>query len=386
LCRLLLSQPDILLLDEPTNHLDIDSRTWLETFLTSYKGLVISITHDRYFLDNVAQYILEVEAGRLHPFTGNYGAWIRHKEQRLIAEQKKDKNMEKIIAQELAWSKKNPKGQQAKSKAMLNSLEKKTVQRDVLSIARRIESGSLVIPEGPRLGDNVVEIKNLSYQINNRVVFENLSFSLSPGKVVGILGPNGSGKTTLLKCITQCHAPTSGTIKVGGSVRIGYNAQTRDTLNDKKTVWEEVCGGRDEIEVTKGTTIPARNYVAQFNFKGADQQKRIGELSGGERNRVSLAKSLAQGCNLIILDEPTNDLDINTMQKLEEALKEFNGAAIVVTHDRKFLESLADELIIFQEEGGKVMYYPGTYEEWRKSRNGDSEALKSRKHRKFASA
>eukprot|EP00456_Euglypha_rotunda_P051152 TRINITY_DN4128_c0_g1_i6.p1 TRINITY_DN4128_c0_g1~~TRINITY_DN4128_c0_g1_i6.p1 ORF type:complete len:576 (-),score=68.29 TRINITY_DN4128_c0_g1_i6:164-1891(-) len=384
LCRLLLSEPDILLLDEPTNHLDAESVAWIERFLKDYKGLVIAITHDRYFLDNVAGYILEIDAGRLIPFKGNYGEWLSQKQERLNSEKKQEKNLERILAQELEWIKKCSRGQQAKSKARVAAFEKKTEEKTTTALSRRIESGSLVIPEGPRLGDNVVTVNNLSVAFDDRIIFENISFQIRPGKALGIIGPNGSGKTTLLKCITSCQSPTSGSVSLGKSVCIGYNAQTREALDNTKTVWEEICGGREYIEVAKGTSVLARNYVAQFNFRGTDQQKRIGQLSGGERNRVSLAKSLAQGCNLIILDEPTNDLDVNTLRNLEEALVEFGGAAIVVTHDRWFLDRLADELLIFQEDGTAV-HFQGNWSQWEaaQTRHGTRSSPKSRKFKKI---
>jgi len=364
LCRLLLSEPDILLLDEPTNHLDTESVAWMEQFLRSYRGLVIAITHDRYFLDNVAGYILEIEAGRLHPFKGNYQRWLENKQMRLLAEKKHSKHLERTLEKELAWIKKGSKGGRA-SKA--KDLERQSNDIRERNINKKIESGALIIPEGPRLGTRILEIRDLQLIYDGRVLFDNLSLTLKKNTILGVIGPNGSGKTSLLRLIVGDSLPTRGEIEIGETVRIGYNAQTRETLNPERMVWEEICAGQEFVEVAPGAQMMGRAFVAQFNFSGPQQQKLVKQLSGGERNRLALAKSLAKGCNLIILDEPTNDLDVQTLRSLEEALVDFNGAAIVVSHDRWFLDRVATEILAFQEDGS-VVYFEGNYSEWEKVR------------------
>ncbi len=368
LCRLLLTQPDILLLDEPTNHLDAESVQWLEKHLQQYKGTVIAVTHDRYFLDNVAGWILELDRGHGIPWKGNYSSWLEQKQQRLALEEKSESRRQKTLKRELEWIHMSQKARQAKGKARVNAYEKLLSQehekyRDDLEI---------LIPNGPRLGDVVIEAKGVSKAYGDRVLFENLDFMLPPGGIVGVIGPNGAGKTTLLRLIIKTEEPDSGTFKIGETVKLGYVDQSRDTLSADKNVWEEISGGQETLAL--GTReLNSRAYVASFNFLGADQQKKVGALSGGERNRVHLAKMLKEGANVILLDEPTNDLDVNTLRALEEALEEFAGCAVVVSHDRWFLDRVATHILAFEGDS-RVTWFDGNfsdYEEDKRRRLGD---------------
>jgi ATP-binding cassette ChvD family protein len=371
LCRLLLSSPDMLILDEPTNHLDAESVAWLERFLQEYPGTVVAVTHDRYFLDNVAGWILELDRGRGIPWEGNYSSWLEQKETRLEQEERKEAGRQKAIKAELEWVRSNPKGRHAKSKARLARFEE--LQSD--DFQKRSETKSLYIPPGPRLGDLVIEAKGISKSFGDRLLYENVSFNLPKGGIVGIIGPNGAGKTTLFRMITGQEQPDDGEFKVGDTVDIAYVDQSRDDLDGSKTVWEEISEGLDNITVGK-YTFPSRAYVGRFNFKGDDQQKFIKDLSGGERNRVHLAKLLRKGGNLLLLDEPTNDLDVETLRALEEALLDFPGCAVVISHDRWFLDRIATHILAFEGDS-QVTWFEGNYsdyEEDRKRRLGD-EAL-----------
>lgn len=368
LCRLLLSSPDMLILDEPTNHLDAESVAWLERFLKEYKGTVIAVTHDRYFLDNVAGWILELDRGHGIPWEGNYSSWLEQKEQRLAIEEKKEDSRQKTIKAELEWIRSSPKARQAKSKARLQRFEE-------LSSAehqKRSETQSLYIPPGPRLGELVIETNNIRKQYGNKLLYEELSFKLPRGGIVGVIGANGSGKTTLFRMMTGEEKPDSGNFKIGETVVIGYVEQSRDSLDGAKTVWEEISDGLDNITIGN-YTIPSRGYVSRFNFKGEDQQKFIKDLSGGERNRVHLAKLLKSGGNLLLLDEPTNDLDVETLRALEEAILNFPGCIVVISHDRWFLDRIATHILAFEGDS-KVLWYEGNYsdyEEDRKNRLGE---------------
>ena len=368
LCRLLLSEPEMLLLDEPTNHLDADSVAWLERYLEQYPGTVIAVTHDRYFLDNVAGWILELDRGHGIPWEGNYSSWLEQKDIRLGQEEKSASARRKSIASELEWVRANPKGRQAKSKARIARFNDLVDQE----FQSRSETNEIYIPPGPRLGDKVVEIKNLRKAFGDKLLIDDLSFSLPPGGIVGIIGPNGAGKTTLFKMLTGVEAPDSGEIDHGDTVDIAYVDQSRDSLNDSKTVWEEISDGLDVLEVGKYQT-PSRAYVGRFNFKGPDQQKHIGSLSGGERNRVHLAKVLRQGGNVLLLDEPTNDLDVETLRALEVALTNFPGCAVVISHDRWFLDRIATHILAFEGDS-QVTWFSGNFAEYeadRKRRLGD---------------
>jgi ATP-binding cassette ChvD family protein len=371
LCRLLLSSPDMLILDEPTNHLDAESVAWLERFLQEYPGTVVAVTHDRYFLDNVAGWILELDRGRGIPWEGNYSSWLEQKEKRLEQEERKEAGRQKAIKAELEWVRSNPKGRHAKSKARLNRFEELSSD----DYQKRSETKSLYIPPGPRLGDLVIEAKGISKSFGDRLLYDDVSFNLPKGGIVGIIGPNGAGKTTLFRMITGQEQPDAGEFRVGDTVEIAHVDQSRDTLDGSKTVWEEVSEGLDNITVGK-YTIPSRAYVSHFNFKGEDQQKFIKDLSGGERNRVHLAKLLRRGGNLLLLDEPTNDLDVETLRALEEALLDFPGCAVVISHDRWFLDRIATHILAFEGDS-QVTWFEGNYsdyEEDRKRRLGD-EAL-----------
>ena len=367
LCRLLLTEPDILLLDEPTNHLDAESVQWLEKHLQNYKGTVIAVTHDRYFLDNVAGWILELDRGSGIPWKGNYSSWLEQKQQRLALEEKTDSKRQKTLKRELEWIHMSQKARQAKGKARVNAYEKLLSQeyekyRDDLEI---------IIPNGPRLGDVVIEAKGVSKAYGDRVLFENLDFMLPPGGIVGVIGPNGAGKTTLLKMIIKAEEPDSGTFKIGETVKLGYVDQSRDTLHAEKNVWEEISGGQETLALGN-RTLNSRAYVASFNFLGTDQSKKVGALSGGERNRVHLAKMLKEGANVILLDEPTNDLDVNTLRAMEEALEEFAGCAVVVSHDRWFLDRVATHILAFEGDS-QVTWFDGNfsdYEEDKRKRLG----------------
>jgi ATP-binding cassette ChvD family protein len=379
LCRLLLSEPDMLLLDEPTNHLDAASVAWLEKFLERYPGTVIAVTHDRYFLDNVAGWILELDRGHGIPWEGNYSSWLDQKEKRLATEEKQEQARQKSIKAELEWVRANPKARQAKSKARLSRFQELVAQ----DYQTRQETNEIYIPPGPRLGDLVIEITHLRKGFGDRLLIEDLSFQVPPGAIVGIIGPNGAGKTTLFRMLTGVEQPDSGTIRIGPSVQLAYVDQSRQSLDNTKTVWEELSGGEDIIRVGKYET-PSRAYVGRFNFKGAQQQQLIGELSGGERNRVHLAKVLKSGGNVLLLDEPTNDLDVETLRALEEALLDFPGCAVVISHDRWFLNRIATHILAFEGES-QVVWMQGNYSDYDadlRRRVGDDAASPHRIHYK----
>jgi sulfate-transporting ATPase len=368
LCRLLLSKPDMLLLDEPTNHLDAESVAWLEHFLHEYPGTVVAVTHDRYFLDNAAGWILELDRGHGIPYEGNYSAWLEQKEQRLGQEDRQEAAHHKALRQELEWVRTNPKGRQAKSKARIARFE----ELQAKDFQKRSETQELYIPPGPRLGDSVIEVENLGKSFGDRVLFEGVNFTIPKGAIVGIIGPNGAGKSTLFKMLMGTETPDKGTIRIGESVQLACVDQSRDSLNGKNTVWQEISDGLDNMTI--GTfQMPSRAYVGRFNFKGTDQQKFIQDLSGGERNRVHLAKLLSSGGNVLLLDEPTNDLDVETLRALEEALLSFPGCAVVISHDRWFLDRVATHILAFEEDGN-VSFFTGNYtdyEEDRVARLGD---------------
>jgi len=362
LCRLLLSKPDMLLLDEPTNHLDAESVAWLEHFLQEYSGTVVAVTHDRYFLDNVAGWILELDRGHGIPWEGNYSSWLEQKEKRLEQEEKTENARIKAMKAELEWVRSNPKGRHAKSKARLSRFEELNSQ----NYEKRNQTNELFIPPGPRLGDLVVEAKHVKKGFGERLLIEDLDFNLPRGGIVGVIGPNGAGKTTLFRMLTKNEAPDSGELRVGETVQVAYVDQSRDTLNASKTVWEEISGGHDIMQVGN-LELNSRAYVSRFNFRGTDQQKRIGDLSGGERNRVHLAKVLASGGNLLLLDEPTNDLDVETLRALEEALLDFPGCAVVISHDRWFLDRIATHILAFEGDS-QVTWFEGNYADYEKDR------------------
>jgi energy-dependent translational throttle protein EttA len=366
LCRLLLKEPDILLLDEPTNHLDAESVAWLEHHLQQYAGTVIAVTHDRYFLDNVAGWILELDRGKGIPWQGNYSSWLEQKRTRLQHEEKAESQRQKTLQRELDWIRMSPKGRHAKSKARISAYESLLSQEN----ERRGEELEIYIPPGPRLGDVVIEAQGVSKSFGDRLLFENLSFALPPGGIVGVIGPNGAGKTTLFRLITGQEQPDGGTFRTGETVKLAYIDQSR-TLDGDKTIWEEISGGQDTIQLGH-REVNSRAYVARFNFSGQDQQKKVGQLSGGERNRVHLAKMLKEGANVLLLDEPTNDLDVNTLRALEEALENFGGCAVVISHDRWFLDRIATHILAFEGES-KVVWFDGNYSEYeadRKARLG----------------
>src|SRR5215468_9643757 len=358
LCRLLLSKPDMLLLDEPTNHLDALSIAWLERYLEEYPSTVIAVTHDRYFLDNVAQWILELDRGHGIPWQGNYSSWLEQKEQRLKLEEREREALRKTLERELEWVRQNPKARQAKSKARLQRYEELASKE----FQERNETNEIYIPPGERLGDLVVEVTNLRKAYGDRLLIDNLSFSLPRGGIVGIIGPNGAGKTTLFRMLTGAEKPDAGDVRVGPTVRLAYVDQSRHALDDKKTVWQEVSGGLDMLKVGSYET-PSRGYLGRFNFKGAQQQQLIGDLSGGERNRVHLAKVLKSGGNVLLLDEPTNDLDVETLRALEEALLAFPGCAVVISHDRWFLDRIATHILAFEGDS-QVVWFEGNYQEY----------------------
>jgi ATP-binding cassette ChvD family protein len=358
LCRLLLSAPDMLLLDEPTNHLDAESVAWLERYLEEYPSTVIAVTHDRYFLDNVAQWILELDRGHGIPWQGNYSSWLEQKGQRLALEQREQEALKKTLARELEWVRTNPKARQAKSKARLARYEELASRE----FQERNETNEIYIPPGPRLGELVIEAENLRKGFGDRLLIDNFSFKLPPGGIVGIIGPNGAGKTTLFRMLTGADKPDSGTIRIGPTVRLAYVDQSRQSLDPAKSVWAEISGGLDIIKVD-GYETPSRSYVGRFNFRGTSQQQLIGELSGGERNRVHLAKVLRSGGNVLLLDEPTNDLDIETLRALEEALLSFPGCAVVISHDRWFLDRIATHIIAF-EGNSEVVWFEGNYQDY----------------------
>ncbi|WP_445396898.1 energy-dependent translational throttle protein EttA [Zobellella sp. An-6] len=367
MCKLLLEKPDMLLLDEPTNHLDAESVAWLERFLHDYEGTVVAITHDRYFLDNVAGWILELDRGEGIPWEGNYSSWLEQKDQRLAQEQSSEAARQKSIQKELEWVRQNPKGRQAKSKARMARFEELQNQ----DYQKRNETNELFIPPGPRLGDKVVEVEHLTKSYGDRVLIDDLSFSIPKGAIVGIIGPNGAGKSTLFRMLTGAEQPDAGSITLGDTVQLASVEQFRDAMDDKKTVWEEVSGGLDMMRIGN-LEIPSRAYLGRFNFKGTDQQKRVGELSGGERGRLHMAKLLQTGGNVLLLDEPTNDLDVETLRALENALLEFPGCAMVISHDRWFLDRIATHILDYKDEG-KVEFFEGNfteYEEWKKKTYG----------------
>ena len=362
LCKLLLSAPDMLLLDEPTNHLDAESVAWLQRFLHDFPGTVVTITHDRYFLDEVAGWILELDRGAGIPYEGNYSGWLEQKQKRLEQEGKAEDARVKSLSRELDWVRAAPKARQAKSKARISAYEKMLAEDN----NRQVDTAKIHIPAGPRLGDIVINAEGLSKGFGERLLIDDLSFRLPPGGIVGVIGPNGAGKTTLFRMITGGEAPDAGTFTVGETVKLGYVDQSRDDLEDDKTVWEVISDGLDEIELGK-RTMASRAYVGQFNFKGGDQQKRVSQLSGGERNRVHLARMLKSGANLLLLDEPTNDLDVDTLRALEEALEEFAGCAVVVSHDRWFLNRIATHILAFEGES-HVEWFEGNYEAYEADR------------------
>jgi len=371
LCSLLLSKPDLLLLDEPTNHLDAESVAWLERTLADFSGTVVAITHDRYFLDNVAGWILEIDRGNLIPFEGNYSNWLEHKKKRIIQEAREEASLQKTIENELDWVRQNSKARQAKSQARINAYEA------LVSEANNLERGpspqQIVIPVGERLGNNVIELKNIKKAFGNKLLIENLSLRIPRGAIVGIIGPNGAGKTTLFNMISGKESSYNGTIEIGESVNLGYIDQNRDSLVNENTVWEEISGGLEETSLGR-QIVPSRAYVSWFNFKGGDQQKIIGQLSGGERNRVHLAKMLKSGANVLLLDEPTNDLDVDTLRALEEALNSFIGCALITSHDRYFLDRVATHILAF-EGSSHVEWFQGNYERYeedRKNRMGEN--------------
>ncbi|MFP1681415.1 energy-dependent translational throttle protein EttA [Alloalcanivorax sp. C16-1] len=375
LCRLLMSAPDMLLLDEPTNHLDAESVAWLERFLHEFPGTVVAVTHDRYFLDNSCEWILELDRGEGIPWKGNYSSWLEQKEQRLEQEAKSESAHRKTVEKELEWVRQNPKGRRAKNKARVNAFEELASQ----DFQKRNETQELYIPPGERLGEKVFEIKDVSKQFDGKLLYEHLDFSIPRGAIVGIIGPNGAGKTTLFRMLTGEETPDSGEIDKGETVDLAYVDQSREDLDPKKSVWEEVSGGNDILKIGS-YEVPSRAYLGRFNFKGGDQQKRVGDLSGGERNRLHLAKLLKQGANVLLLDEPTNDLDVETLRALEEALLAFPGCAVVISHDRWFLDRVATHILAFEGDA-QVEWFEGSYtefEEYRRKQLGD-EALQPKR-------
>ena len=382
LCRLLLAKPDILLLDEPTNHLDAESVAWLEHHLRDYPGTVVMVTHDRYFLDNITEWTLELDRGAGIPYHGSYSSWLEQKQKRLEVEGKQDAAKERTLARELDWIRASPKARQAKSKARIKAYD------ELLAEAGRDATGKaqITIPPGPRLGNVVIDAEQIGKGFGDRLLIDDLSFKLPPGGIVGVIGPNGAGKTTLFRIIVGQDTPDNGAIRVGDTVKLGYVDQSRDTLDDKKTVFEEISGGNDVIKLG-AREVPSRAYVGWFNFKGADQQTKVGQLSGGERNRVHLAKMLKSGANLILLDEPTNDLDVQTLSSLEAALEDFPGCAVIISHDRFFLDRIATHILSFEGDS-HVEWFEGnfeSYEEDKKRRLGDDAVIPKRiKYKKFA--
>ena len=377
LCRLLLSRPDLLLLDEPTNHLDAESVFWLERFLQDYAGTVVAITHDRYFLDNVAKWILELDRGRGIPFEGNYSSWLEQKQERLAREEKSNEARRRTLERELEWVRMAPKARQAKGKARLAAYEKLHAEAEAeRDTSDRLE---IAIPPGPRLGDTVIEVNNLRKGFGDRLLIEDLSFSLPPAGIVGIIGPNGAGKTTLFKMLTGLEQPDSGEITIGSTVQLSHVDQGRDDLDPDKTVYEEITGGVDHLKVGN-REVHGRAYVASFNFKGTDQQKLVGKLSGGERNRVHLAKLLKSGGNVLLLDEPTNDLDVDTLRALESGLESFPGCAVVISHDRWFLDRIATHVLAFEGES-QVRWFEGNFSEYEEFRRREFGASVDQPHR-----
>ncbi|OJX12997.1 MAG: energy-dependent translational throttle protein EttA [Caedibacter sp. 37-49] len=362
LCRLLLQHPDILLLDEPTNHLDAESVAWLEKFLQEYKGMVVLVTHDRYFLDNVVEWILELDRGQGLPFKGNYSGWLEYKQKLLEQEEKQEVDRQKTLERELDWVRQSPKARQSKSKARIAAYQELLAK----SHEKRTFTEQIVIPAGPRLGDLVIECQHLSKGFGDKLLIEDLNFQIPAGAIIGIIGPNGAGKTSLFRMLTHQETPDKGTLIFGDTVKLGYVDQSRDALDDRKTVWEEISGGLDEIEVGRAK-MASRAYCARFNFKGSDQQKKVGLLSGGERNRVHLAKVLKSGANVLLLDEPTNDLDVETLRALENALEDYAGCAIIISHDRWFLDRIATHILAF-EGNSHVEWFQGNYSDYIKNK------------------
>jgi len=362
LCRLLLKSPDLLLLDEPTNHLDAESVAWLERFLKEYKGTVVAVTHDRYFLDNVAEWILELDRGSGIPWKGNYSSWLDQKQTRLAQEEKSESKRQKTLQRELEWIRLAPRARQAKGKARLNAYEQ-LLNEDT---AQKLEQVEIYIPPGPRLGDIVVEARGLRKGYGDLLLVDDLTFTLPRGGIVGVIGPNGAGKTTLFRMITGQEQPDAGTLRIGETVHAGSVDQSRDALSPNKSVWEEISGGEDELQVGR-KTIASRAYVSWFNFKGPQQQRKVGTLSGGERNRVHLAKLLQRGSNLLLLDEPTNDLDVDTLRALEEALLNYAGCAVVISHDRWFLDRIATHMLAFEGDS-RVVWFEGNYQDYEADR------------------
>jgi energy-dependent translational throttle protein EttA len=375
LCRLLLKQPDILLLDEPTNHLDAETVGWLEQHLQKYPGTVIAVTHDRYFLDNVAGWILELDRGQGIPWQGNYSSWLEQKQERLRREEKSESARQKTLERELEWIRMAPKARHAKSKARIKAYESLLNQE----VERQASALEIYIPPGPRLGDVVIEAENVSKGYGDKLLFEGLSFKLPPGGIVGVIGPNGAGKTTLFRLITGQEQADGGDFKTGSTVQLGYVDQSRESLDANKNIWEEISGGQDSIQLG-ARQVNSRAYVARFNFSGADQQKKVGSLSGGERNRVHLAKMLKSGANTLLLDEPTNDLDVNTMRALEEALENFAGCAVVISHDRWFLDRIATHILAFEGES-RAVWFDGNYSEYEADRKARLGADADQPHR-----
>ena len=375
LCRLLLQKPDLLLLDEPTNHLDAESVAWLELHLQEYPGAVVAITHDRYFLDNVAGWILELDRGRGIPYEGNYSAWLEQKQKRLAQEEKTEQARQRTLTNELEWIRQSPRARQAKSKARITAYEKLRSEAD----EKTPDTAQIIIPQGPRLGDLVIEAADLAKGFEDRLLFEELSFKIPQGAIVGIIGANGTGKTTLFKMISGDEQMNNGSIRLGDTVKLGYVDQSREELDARKTVWEEISEGLDEIELGH-RTMQSRAYVSQFNFKGPDQQKKVGQLSGGERNRVHLAKVMKSGANVIMLDEPTNDLDVDTLRALEEALLAFPGCVLITSHDRWFLDRIATHIIAFEGDS-QVVWFEGNYDDYEADRHNRLGALADQPHR-----
>ena len=375
LCRLLLQKPDLLLLDEPTNHLDAESVAWLERFLKDYPGTVVAITHDRYFLDNVAGWILELDRGAGIPWEGNYSSWLDQKKQRLATEEKQESARQRTLEHELEWVRMSPRARQAKSKARLQAYETMLAEGG----KERDGAAEIIIPPGPRLGDVVVQAEHLFKGYGDRLLIEDLSFNLPRGGIVGVIGANGAGKTTLFRMITGQEKPETGALRVGETVRLAYVDQSRDALDGTKNVWEEISGGAEQLQLG-GRQVASRAYVASFNFKGADQQKKVGELSGGERNRVHMAKLLQAGGNLLLLDEPTNDLDVDTLRALEDALLSFAGCAVVISHDRWFLDRIATHMLAFEGES-RVEWFEGNYQDYEADRKKRLGAAAEQPHR-----
>jgi sulfate-transporting ATPase len=375
LCRLLLSHPDMLLLDEPTNHLDAESVAWLEQFLQEYKGTVVAITHDRYFLDNVAGWILELDRGKGIPYEGNYSGWLEQKSKRLEQEEKTETSRQRTLDRELEWIRQSPKARQAKSKARVTAYESLLAQ----SNEKATETAAITIPAGPRLGNLVIEADKVNKGFGDRLLMEELNFRLPPGGIVGVIGPNGAGKTTLFRMIIGQEKADGGSFRVGETVKLGYIDQSRDSLAADKTVWQEISDGLDEVELGKAK-MPSRAYVASFNFKGADQQKKVGQLSGGERNRVHLAKMLKSGANVLLLDEPTNDLDVDTLRALEDALENFAGCAVIISHDRWFLDRIATHILSFEGDS-HVEWFEGNYQDYEADRHKRLGAEADQPHR-----